>query len=66
MTINNKINERMTYLASLVDDGMITSNPSMIIDAIDNVAKFWSILPEADRDYINSIRDAVRQEDDSP
>lgn len=60
----DKINERMDLVQSYMEGNIHIADPQTVIQAIENVSKFWTVLSEEDRDYLQVARDAVdeRQE----
>jgi len=36
-------------------------NPDDVLDIIESVSKFWSVLSEEDRDYIHGARYAIEE-----
>lgn len=54
-----KINERMNVLQHWVEGNYHLKNPEEVEEVIKSVSKFWSILSEEDKDYIDGIRYAI-------
>jgi len=54
-----KINERMNVLQHWVEGNYHLKNPDEVEEVIKSVSKFWSILSDEDKDYIDGIRYAI-------
>jgi hypothetical protein len=54
-----KINTRMDELEYMMNENLHLSNPEEVIEKLANVSKFWSVLDEEDRDYIQAARWAL-------
>lgn len=57
--LRNKINGRMNVLQHWVEGNYHLKNPDEVEEVIKSVSKFWSILSEEDKDYIDGIRYAI-------
>ena len=57
MSIKDKIKERMDEIQVMMESG----NRENIDEKIANVTKFWSVLDEENRDYLNAVRVAVEE-----
>ncbi len=55
MKLKEKIKQRMDGIQEMMESG----NRENIEEKIANVSKFWRVLSEEDRDYINAVRFAV-------
>jgi len=60
MLIRDKINTRLKDLDVLLKENLHLRNPELVFDRIADITKFWTILGDAERDYLNAARDAVR------
>ena len=59
MTITVKIKERMDQLQKWMEANHHISNPKEVYELTTEVSKFWSILTEEDRDYIQAAQHAI-------
>lgn len=57
MGVRDKIKERMDEIQKMME----TDSREGIQEKIDSVTKFWSVLSEEDRDYLNAVRYAVEE-----
>lgn len=61
MNLREKINMRMDILQDWMESNYHLKNPEAVIEHIENVSKFWSVLSEEDRDYIHGCRYAIEE-----
>lgn len=61
MSLKGKINQRMDILQGWMEDDYHLKRPEVVEEHIQTVTKFWSILSEEDRDYIEGCRFAIEQ-----
>tara|TARA_B100001094_G_scaffold328946_1_gene390558 strand:+ start:3625 stop:3828 length:204 start_codon:yes stop_codon:yes gene_type:complete len=59
MTIAIKIKERMDQLQKLMESNYHINNPKEAYELTTSVSKFWSVLSEEDRDYIQAAQHAI-------
>lgn len=59
--LKTKINKRMDHLQTLMESNAHLDRPEYVIDVIDSVSKFWSVLSDEDKDYIHCSRDAIEE-----
>ena len=59
MTVKDKIKERMDQLQEWMERNYHLEHPDDVIDLIQSVSKFWSVLSEEDRDYIHGAQYAI-------
>lgn len=59
--VKDKINERMDQLQAMMESNQHLSNPVAVEGHIRTVTKFWSVLDEGDRDYIECARYAIEE-----
>ena len=59
MTIAIKIKERMDQLQKLMESNYHIDNPKEAHELTTSVSKFWSVLSEEDRDYIQAAQHAI-------
>lgn len=62
--IREKIESRLTDLEHWLEKNYHLTNPDEVIELIESISKFWSILDEGDKEYIQSARYAVEQKKD--
>ena len=61
MTVKDKINERMDKLQAWMESNYHLEHPDDVLDLIQSVSKFWSVLSEEDQDYIHGARYAIEE-----
>ena len=54
-----KINERMDKLQSMMESNVHMEQPEQVMLLTLSISKFWSILSEEDRDYIQGAQHAI-------
>ena len=59
MTITVKIKERMDKLQKWIESNYHLDNPDEVYELTTSVSKFWSVLSEEDRDYIQAAQHAI-------
>jgi hypothetical protein len=57
--LRNKIETRMQHLELLMNGQAHLDRPEYTFSVIESVTKFWSILDEADKDYIQCASAAL-------
>lgn len=55
------INRRMDYLQHMMESNMHLKAAENVMIQINSVSKFWSVLSEEDRDYIQAAQYAVEE-----
>ena len=55
------INRRMDYLQEMMESNMHLKAAENVMIQIASVSKFWSVLSEEDRDYIQAAQHAVEE-----
>lgn len=55
-----KIKERLDELESLMKSQTHLQDADLVIEALDNVEKFWSVLNEDEKEFIGAARYACR------
>lgn len=58
--IKLKIKERMEKIQTDMETGYHLEDPEVVSANIMQVSKFWSILSEEDKDYIQAAKIAIR------
>jgi len=62
--LREKIEQRMIALAHWLESGYHLKNPEEVGNLIDSVSKFWSVLNEDDKEYIQAARYALENQKD--
>lgn len=55
----DKINQRMDDLQEMMESQVHIENPYKVLNHISSITKFWSVLSEADKDYIDCAQHAT-------
>ena len=55
-TLYKKIEARFVELEDLLDNNIHLEDRDQVEQLIESISKFWSILEEGDRDYIEAAR----------
>lgn len=59
MTVKEKIEQRLDELQTILENEQHLQDPEKTNDLIDSISKFWSVLKEEDKEYIQSARYAI-------
>ena len=59
--VKQKIQNRMNELQIMMESQIHLSSPQQILNQIDSVSKFWTVLKEEDREYIEACRFAIEK-----
>ena len=59
--MKEKIKERMDVLQSMMENNIHIDDAQRVTRQIETVSKFWSILSEEDRDYIQGCQYAIEK-----
>jgi hypothetical protein len=59
--LQQKIKQRMDQLQEWMEGNHHLENPDDVLDLIQSVSKFWSVLQEEDRDYIHGAQYAIEE-----
>ena len=62
MNIRERIKVRLDELAKLLETQSHIHAPELVTEKIDSVAKFWSALSEEEREYVSSVRFALKEQ----
>ena len=57
--LRDKINERMDILQNWMEQDYHMKKPDDVYDHTLTISKFWSILSEEDKEYIQCAQDAI-------
>lgn len=63
--IRQKIRDRLNALETAMIDQKHQGSPEdqqAVLDQIDSITKFWSVLDDGDRDFLNAVRLAVKDQ----
>jgi hypothetical protein len=60
--IYDKINDRMNAIQHWMEGNYHLKNPEVVNEVIDSVTKFWSVMSEEDKDYIQCARIAIEEQ----
>ena len=63
-TIRQRIEERLNLLESVLTAQKHITNPDDVLEAIASVSKFYSVLTEEQREFIQAARFAVEERKD--
>jgi cell shape-determining protein MreC len=55
-TLRKKIEQRLNELEDLMDNNIHLEDRLQVEELIQSISKFWSVLDEGDRDYIEAAR----------
>jgi len=59
MALTQKINQRMDILQDWMEQDYHLERPEVVYEHTLSVSKFWSVLSEEDRDYIQGVQFAI-------
>jgi Holliday junction resolvase RusA-like endonuclease len=54
--LRKKIEDRLKELEDLLDNNIHLEDDEQVLELIQSISKFWSVLEEGDRDYIDAAR----------
>lgn len=57
--LRKKINQRMDILQAWMEVDYHLRNPKVVYDHTLTISKFWSVLSEEDKEYIQCAQDAI-------
>ena len=57
--LKDKINQRMDILQDWMEQDYHLKKPEVVYDHTLTISKFWSVLSEEDREYIQGAQDAI-------
>lgn len=61
MNLKDKIQTRLDQIEMLMYSNYHLKNPDEVYNQTLNVSKFWSILSEEDRDFIQGVQDSIEE-----
>lgn len=59
--VQKKINERMDILQNWMENNYHLKRPEVVKEHIESISKFWSVLSEEDRDYVQGCQYAIEE-----
>ena len=59
MSIRNKINSRLDELEKLMCNQKHISNPDIVIGCVESITKFWSVLNDEEKDFVECVKYAL-------
>jgi len=59
--VKEKIKERMDVLQKMMENNIHIDDAQRVTRQIETVSKFWSVLSEEDRDYIQGCQYAIEE-----
>ena len=59
--MREKIKERMDVLQKMMENNIHLDDAQRVTRQIETVSKFWSVLSEEDRDYIQGCQYAIEE-----
>jgi hypothetical protein len=62
MSLQSKINQRMDILQDWMEQDYHLAKPDVVYEHTLSVSKFWSVLSEEDKDYIQGVQFAIDTE----
>jgi len=63
MTITVKIKERMDKLQKWMESNYHIDHPDEVYELTTSVSKFWSVMSEEDRDYVQMAQHAIEEKE---
>ena len=64
MSVREKLKLRFEKLEKMMTSNEHLSNKSEAIEIIESISKFWRVLNEEERDYINASRWAIEEDEE--
>ena len=62
--IQVKIKERMDILQNWMEQNYHLKRPQVVLEHIETITKFWSVMVDEDKDYIHGARYAIEEKAD--
>ena len=60
--VKEKIKQRMDKLQNWMESNRHLTRPEEVYDLTKQVSKFWSVLSEEDKDYIQAAQTAIEEQ----
>ena len=61
MNIRERIQTRLDEISKLLETQSHIHAPELVTEKLESVAKFWSALSEEEREYVSSVRFALKE-----
>lgn len=61
MNLKEKIQARLDQLEMLMYENYHLKNPDEVYNQTLQISKFWSILSEEDRDFVQAVQDSITE-----
>lgn len=61
-SLREKIDQRIDLLQQMMEANHHIKNPTRVYDLTLEISKFWSVLSEEDRDYVQCAQHAIEEE----
>ena len=61
MTFKDKIQKRLDILQFMMENNIHLSDPNGCMEYTLTISKFWSVLSEEDRDYIQGCQSSIEE-----
>lgn len=62
MTVREKINTRMDELQEMMESNLHLKDPDRVMAHTWTISKFWSVLSEEDKDYVQCAQHAIEEQ----
>lgn len=59
--LKEKINDRMNALQHWMESNYHLKNPDEVYELTTQISKFWSVLSEEDKDYVQAAQYAIEE-----
>jgi hypothetical protein len=59
--LRTKINLRLDELEDMMNNNQHLSEPELVSEKADSIGKFWSVLSDEDKDYVDGVRWAIEE-----
>ena len=59
--LRTKINLRLDELEDMMNNNQHLTEPELVSEKADSIGKFWSVLSEEDKDYVDGVRWAIEE-----
>lgn len=60
-TLREKINSRLDTLQNYMESNYHLEHPETVMELTLQISKFWSVLSEEDREYVQCAQDAIEE-----
>jgi hypothetical protein len=59
--LRTKINLRLDELEDMMNSNQHLTEPELVSEKADSIGKFWSVLSDEDKDYVDGVRWAIEE-----